>query len=78
MFMTDRSFVPNAVFQPEYFCNPDTDELQIKLTLVERATDPPVFGGQIGVRFAGGAYEFRYSPPGNTSTFGLERSGNPV
>lgn len=65
MFMTAREYHPTALFQPEYGCDPDTDELQIRLRLVSRETDPPVLGGQIGIRDAVGTYEFRYSPPGN-------------
>ncbi|KAH6671970.1 WSC domain-containing protein [Halenospora varia] len=65
MFITDRTFHPAAIFQPVYGCDPDTDELQIRLQLVSRLTDPPVNGGQIGIQEAGGTYEFRYSPPAN-------------
>ena len=73
MFLTDR-FSATAVFQPVYACNPDTDALQIQLQLVARLAnpnDPPgegqteQDGGQIGVRNAGGSYEFRYSPANN-------------
>lgn len=64
LFMTGRGD-PRAIFQPTYACNPDTDELQIELTLVGRQYDPP--GGVICVRHAyDGSHEFRYSPPGNT------------
>ncbi|ELR06631.1 hypothetical protein VC83_03264 [Pseudogymnoascus destructans] len=66
MFMTAREYHPSAVFNGEYACDPDTDELQIRLKLVSRLTDPPVLGGQIGIRDAVGTLEFRYSPPGNT------------
>lgn len=65
--MTAREYHPSAVFKGEYACDPDTDELQIRLKLVSRLTDPPVLGGQIGIRDAVGTLEFRYSPPGNTS-----------
>jgi kremen protein len=64
--MTERSYHPPAIFQPVYGCNQDTDELQIELQLVSRLSEPPVDGGQIGVRQVVGDYEFRYSPPGNT------------
>ncbi|OBT51039.1 hypothetical protein VE04_08574, partial [Pseudogymnoascus sp. 24MN13] len=66
MFMTAREYHPSAVFKGEYACDPDTDELQIRLKLVSRLTDPPVLGGQIGIRDAVATLEFRYSPPGNT------------
>lgn len=65
MFMTERPYHPNAVFQPVYGCDPDTDELQIRLQLVSRQLDPPVLGGQIGIRKAVETYEFRYTPPNN-------------
>lgn len=66
LFMTGRSD-PRAFFQPTYACNPDTDELQIELTLVGRQYDPP--GGVICVRESfDNSHEFRYSPPGNTRT----------
>lgn len=64
MFMTERD-EPAALFKPEYFCDPDTDELQIRLKLASRETVPPVLGGQIGIRDAVGTLEFRYSPPNN-------------
>lgn len=64
--MTARTYHPTAIFQPEYACDPDTDELQIRLKLVSRQTTPPVIGGQIGIRDTVGTLEFRYSPPGNT------------
>ena len=67
--MTERSFHPAALFQPVYGCDPDTDELQIRLQLVSRQTNPPVTGGQIGIREVVGTYEFRYSPQNNPSTF---------
>ncbi|OBT77116.1 hypothetical protein VF21_05045 [Pseudogymnoascus sp. 05NY08] len=66
MFMTAREYHPSAVFKGEYACDPDTDELQIRLKLVSRLTDPPVLGGQMGIRDAVGTLEFRYSPPRNT------------
>ncbi|KFX92837.1 hypothetical protein V490_05146 [Pseudogymnoascus sp. VKM F-3557] len=64
MFMTERD-EPAALFTPEYFCDPDTDKLQIRLKLASRETVPPVKGGQIGIRLAVDTYEFRYSPPNN-------------
>lgn len=63
--MTSRDYHPPAVFEPVYGCDPDTDELQIQLALVSRLTDPPVLGGQIGIREVVGTYEFRYTPPNN-------------
>ncbi|KFY33326.1 hypothetical protein V494_07739 [Pseudogymnoascus sp. VKM F-4513 (FW-928)] len=66
MFMTAREYHPTAIFKSEYFCDPDTDKLQIRLKLVSRQTEPPVLGGQLGIRDAVGTLEFRYSPPGNT------------
>ena len=64
--MTAREYHPAAIFKAVYACDPDTDDLQIKLELVSRQLDPPVLGGQIGIRDAVGTLEFRYSPPGNT------------
>jgi len=70
MFMTDRTYYPYAIFQPVYACDPDTDELQIQLHLIERTSDPDLdpaeFGGQIGIQTAGATYEFRYSPANNS------------
>ena len=65
--MTSRDYHPQAIFQPVYACDPDTDELQIQLELVSRQTDPPVLGGQIGIREVQGVgmHEFRYTPPDN-------------
>lgn len=64
--MTERRYHPAATFQPVYGCDPDTDELQIRLQLVARETLPnTTFGGQIGIREVVGTYEFRYSPPNN-------------
>lgn len=63
--MTARAFHPAAIFRPVYGCNPDTDALQVELELVSRETDPPVLGGQIGIRLAVDTYEFRYTPPNN-------------
>ncbi|KAH6667842.1 WSC domain-containing protein [Halenospora varia] len=72
MFMTDRKYA-TALFQPVYGCDPDTDELQIRLVLVSRLADPDEGqaredGGQIGIQEAGytGVYEFRYSPANNS------------
>ncbi|KFY67163.1 hypothetical protein V496_01737 [Pseudogymnoascus sp. VKM F-4515 (FW-2607)] len=65
MFMTAREYHPAAIFKAVYACNPDTDDLQIQLELVSRQTEPPVLGGQLGIRDAVGTLEFRYSPPGN-------------
>lgn len=77
--MTAREYHPAALFRPVYACDPDTDDLQIRLELVSRETEPPVLGGQIGIRDAVGTLEFRYSPPGNTrmliSTLFLPHSG---
>lgn len=63
--MTAREYHPAAIFKAVYACNPDTDDLQIQLELVSRQTEPPVLGGQLGIRDAVGTLEFRYSPPGN-------------
>lgn len=67
LFMTSRSFHPAAIFKSVWGCNPDTDDLQIELELVQRNLDPPVLGGQIGIRLAVDTYEFRYTPPNNPS-----------
>jgi hypothetical protein len=69
--MTERD-EPAALFTPEYFCDPDTDKLQIRLKLKSRETTPPVPGGQIGIRLAVDTYEFRYSPPNNPSKLALD------
>ncbi len=75
MFMTDRKYA-TALFKPVYGCDPDTDELQIRLVLVSRLADPDEGqaeedGGQIGIQEAGftGVYEFRYSPANNSCKF---------
>lgn len=67
LFMTARLYHPSAYFRPVYGCNPETDELQIELELVYRDIDPPLYGGQIGIRevLGFGIHEFRYSPPNN-------------
>lgn len=59
--MTERTGDPRAIFQPVYGCDPDTDELQVELSFVERRGDIP--GGHICVRPAALArHEFRWSP----------------
>ena len=65
LFMTSRTFHPAAIFKTVWGCNPDTDVLQIELELVSRDLEPPVLGGQIGIRLAVDTYEFRYTPPNN-------------
>ena len=71
--MTSRNFHPAAIFKSVWGCNPDTDDLQIELELVSRNLDPPVLGGQIGIRLAVDTYEFRYTPPNNPSKSQDER-----
>ncbi|OTA82295.1 hypothetical protein M434DRAFT_401055 [Hypoxylon sp. CO27-5] len=64
MFMTERGD-PRAIFDPVYGCNPDTDAVQIELSLKSRGDLE--LGGNIGVRPFNGMYDFRYTPEGNTA-----------
>jgi hypothetical protein len=85
LFMTERKD-PEAIFQPVYGCDPDTDELQVQLTFLQRIGDVP--GGHICVRPGQlERHDFRYSPFENPSytperpctevTLVVDRSGPP-